>query len=250
MHPALVISLLLLCTFALIILFVSIAIKQSGQARLLEPASKQAHPGAHQLADLHRPWATHFRFEWIGGYQFRGLDRRFIAAWRHAEQPVFLLVEQVKGATHYELLSAFNREQILSTTSMNALVPPTPPKVFLQRFPDKPLTELFRQHVAAHDFLLANGHVQLAPHPIRVDRVVIDLLARTHATVTALPFWPLRTLGWTLIGPHKAANRSVPEQLAFAAVIGATAAAAPANDDAAAAGADEDEEVEADAEAS
>jgi hypothetical protein len=246
LHPALVISLLLLCTFALIILLVSIAIKQSGQARLLEPASKQSHAGAHQLADLHRPWATHFRFEWIGGYQFRGLDRRFIAAWRHAEQPVFLLVEQVKGATHYELLSAFNRDQILSTTSMNAVVPPTPPKVFLQRFPDKPLTELFREHVAAHDFLLANGHVQLLPHPVRVDRVVIDMLARTHATVTALPFWPLRTLGWALIGPYKAANRSVPEQLAFAGVT-SPVAPAPANDDPKGS---TDDEMEADAEAS
>jgi hypothetical protein len=230
LHPALVIALLLLCSFILIILFVSIAIKQSGQAKLLQPASKETHPGGHKLADLYRPWATHFRFEWIGGYQFRGLDRRFVAAWRHAEQPVFLLVEQVKGATHYELLSSFNRDQVLNTTSMNAVVPPTPKNVFIQRFPDKPLTELFREHVAAHDFLVTGGHVKIVPHACRVDRVVIELLARTHGAVTALPAWPLRTLAWALVGPHKAANRSVPEQLAFTAAVTPAQAPAPAND--------------------
>jgi hypothetical protein len=212
-HPALITLVLLTAVLASIIPFVYVSIKQSGQARLLQPAPKESHPGPHLLADMYRPWAAHFRFEWVGGYQFRGLDGRFVAAWRHAEQPVFLLVELIKGATHYELLSTFNRDQTLTTTSLNAVVPPTPPNAFVQRFPAASLTELFRLHVAAHDLLLAQGHVRLVPYAVRVDRLIIEVLARTHAFVTALPLWPLRTIAWVLVGPRRALDLSVAEQL-------------------------------------
>ncbi len=213
MEFALALSALLILVLLAIIPFVYVSIKQSGQARLLQPASKETHPGPYLLAEAHQPWATHFRFEWIGGYQFRGLDRRFIAAWRHAEQPVFLLVQQIKGATHYELISAFNRDQTLSTTSLNAVVPPTPPNMFIQRFPNASLTELFRRHAAAHDFLIQHGYVKLSPFQIRVDRAIIDELVRTHAFVTALPLWPLRSIAWVLLGPRKACDLPIADQL-------------------------------------
>jgi hypothetical protein len=198
-----------------IIPIVYVSIKQSGNARLLEAARPSRFPTQHRLAERHKPWAQHMRFQWIGGYVFRGMDRRFIAAWRHEAQPVFLLVQVVKGATHYEIVSVFNREQALVTTSQNAVVPPSPPGSFVQRFPKARLPEMFREHVTAHDFLLAQGHVKLAPYPVRVDRCIVDQLARTHAYVTAIPLWPLRALHWALVAPRRASHRSVPEQLAF-----------------------------------
>jgi hypothetical protein len=207
----------LLVVFVLAIVpFSYVSIRQLGQTRLLQPAPKESHPGPHRIANLHNPWATRFRFEWIGGFEVRGLDRRFVAAWRHAEQPVFLQLQLIKGATHYELLSVFNREQTLTTTSLNGLVPPTPPGSFVQRFPDATLTELFRQHTAAHDFLLAGGHVKLESHGVRFDRALIEVLSRTHAFVTSLSAWPLRSVSWVLVGPRRARNRSVAEQLDFA----------------------------------
>lgn len=227
MHEALILLGLLAALVVGIVSFASLSIRQMGQARLLEPAGKEAHAAAHRFASLHGLWASHFRFEWVGGFRFRGLDRRFVAAWRHAEQPVFLQVQLIKGATHYELLSVFNREQTLTTTSMNALVPPSPPGCFVQRYPEASLTDLFLQHTAAHDFLVAAGHVVLEPHAVRFDRATIDVMARTHAFVTSLPAWPLRTVAWVLFGPRRARNRGVPEQLAFVAAP-SDAAAEPA----------------------
>lgn len=234
MHEALILLGLIAALLAGIVPFVYVSIRQLGQARLLQPAPKETHRGPHRLASLHGPWAAHFRFEWIGGYQFRGLDRRFIAAWRHADQPVFLLVQLIKGATHYELLSVFNREQTLTSTTLNAIVPPTPPGSFVQRYPEATLSELFRQHASAHDFLVGGGHVKLEPHAVRFDRALIDVLARTHAFATALPAWPLRGVAWVLLGPRGARNRSVAEQLGFASAVDgaarsddATAAATP-----------------------
>jgi hypothetical protein len=214
LYEALTLLAVLIAFLLAIIPIVSVGIKQSGRARVLEPVKKEALPGAHRLMLLHRPWAAHFHFEWIGGYRFRGLDGRFVGAFRHAEQPVFLLVELIKGATHYELLSVFNREQTLTTTSLNAVVPPNAPDGFVQRFPTASLSELFRQHTRAHDFLLARGHVSLEPHAVRVDRAVIDVLARSHAFVTSLPAWPLRTIAWVLFGPRRARDKSVEAQLA------------------------------------
>ena len=218
MHEALILLGLMAAFVIAIVPFAYVSIRQLGQTRLLQPAPKESHPGPHRLASLHAPWASHFRFEWIGGFQLRGLDRRFVAAWRHAEQPVFLQLQLIKGATHYELLSVFNREQTLTTTSLNALVPPTPPGSYVQRFPEATLTELFRQHSAAHDFLVAGGHVKLEPHGVRFDRALIEVFARTHAFVTSLSAWPLRGVSWVLVGPRRARNRSVAEQLAFATV--------------------------------
>lgn len=216
MHEALILLGLLAALVVAIVPFAYLSIRQLGQAKLLQPSSKETHPGPHRLASLHATWASHFRFEWIGGFQFRGLDRRFVAAWRHAEQPLFLQVQLIKGATHYELLSVFNREQTLTTTSLNALVPPTPPGSFVQRYPEATLTELFRQHAAAHDLLVGGGHVVLEPHPVRFDRALIDVMARSHDFVTSLSAWPLRTVAWVLLGPRRARNRSVAEQLASA----------------------------------
>jgi hypothetical protein len=226
-HEALILLGVIAALLAGIVPFVYLSIRELGQARLLQPATKETHPGQHRLASLHGLWATHFRFEWIGGYQFRGLDRRFIAAWRHAEQPVFLQLQLIKGATHYELLSVFNREQTLTSTTAIAIVPPTPPGSFVQRYPDATLTELFRHHASAHDFLVGGGHVKLEPHAVRFDRALIDVLARTHAFVTALSAWPLRGVAWVLVGPRRARNRSVAEQLAFQNAGSETAATEP-----------------------
>jgi len=219
-HEALILLGLIAALLGGIVPVVYVSIRQLGQARLLQPATKQTHPGQHRLASLHGPWAAHFRFEWIGGYQFRGLDRRFIAAWRHAEQPVFMQLQLIKGATHYELLSVFNREQTLTSTTSIGIVPPTPPGSFVQRYPEASLTELFRHHASAHDFLVGGGHVKLEPHAVRFDRALIDVLARTHAFVTALSAWPLRSVAWVLFGPRRARNRGVAEQLAFASAAG------------------------------
>lgn len=215
MHIALTLLTLLLLGLLAIIPFVCLHIKSSGGRRVLQSASKERYVVQHRTAELYRPWAEHFGFEWIDAYALRGIDSRFVAAFRHRDQPLYFLLDIARGATHYQFHSVFNREQSLTTTSANGLVAPAPRGRFVQRFPDADLTALFREHVCAHDFLLASGHARLTPFPVRVDRAIVEGWLELHAFVTGLPLWQLRTLDWVLLAPRRARNLSVPAQLEF-----------------------------------
>jgi hypothetical protein len=215
MHAALTLLTLLAIGLLSIIPFVCLHIKRAGGQRVLQSAPKERYLAQHRTADQYRAWAAHFGFEWIDAYAVRGIDGRFVAVFRHREQPLFFLLDLVRGATHYQFHSVFNREQSLTSTSMIGLVPPSPPGRFVQRFPDADVTALFREHVAAHAFLLANGHVRLTPFPLRVDRAIIEHWQESHAFLIAQPFWQLRTLDWVLLAPRRARNLSVAAQLAL-----------------------------------
>lgn len=213
MHPALIILLCMTAGLLAIVPFVYLQIKQTGKTRLMLPAPESSFGNQHRTAESHQPWADHFGFEWIGGYTFRSLQKSFIAAWRHSSQPVFFLMEMGSGSTHYHFISAFGRKEELTTTSNNAIVIPRPPGDYVQRFPDASLTELFMQHVQAHDLLLQRGYVKLAPYPLRVDRALINALGRQYAHVTAIKAWPLRALLWVLVEPRRWAGRDITAQL-------------------------------------
>jgi len=213
MHAALMLLTLLSIGVLSIIPFVCLHIKRAGERRVLQSASKDGYAVQHRTADSYRPWAEHIGFEWIDAYAVRGFDGRFVAAFRHRQQPVYFLLEIARGATHYQFRSVFNREQSLTTTTQIALCPPNPPGRFVQRFPDADVTALFREHTSAHDFLLANGHAKLAPFPLRVDRAIVEGWAQEHAFWIAQDFWQLRTLDWVLLAPRRARNLTVAAQL-------------------------------------
>ncbi|MDD9934413.1 MAG: hypothetical protein OXT09_12465 [Myxococcales bacterium] len=214
MHPALVIFLILLGGLLSIVPFVYLNIRRTGETRLLLPAPESSHGNQHRMAESHGRWAKHFGFEWIGGYTFRSLQKSFIGAWRHTDQPVFFLLEMANGSTHYHFISIFNRKQELTSTSQNGLVVPRPKGDYVQRFPKASLTDLFMHHAAGHDFLLTEGHAKLAPYALRVDRALVNGLARQYAHVTAMKAWPLRALAWVLIEPRRADGHTIADQLA------------------------------------
>jgi hypothetical protein len=176
----------------------------------LEPLSGRVASHAELYARGYDRWARHHGFEPLRLYR-RLHTRELMAVFEHERVPAYLIVRLTPRGVFWELLSVYEREHRLITTSAAYVLPPVP-RCFRQSYLASPLQRLLALHGEAHDYLRIHAKLEPARDQAPFETRFASLQAERERALEALPLWMLWLLPWRALLPHQLGEQAVTKQ--------------------------------------
>jgi len=206
--------LFLLAFFGIAVAVYGSVLGMSDPDRVLKPATRELYSREFELAKEHHTWASDQGFAIVGGFVFQGAAKIFVAAWQLNRVPTFFCLYRAAQNTNYDFVTVFPDGRSLTTASTkDAALLPRPTGAYLQAFPGRSASELWRLHEEALSFLSSAKGLVPEPTEKPFREILVDALAQQIAYVRSLPLWPFRGMFWYFVRREVLVNRSVAQQL-------------------------------------